>query len=41
MGSRGATRPMMNMEQHSDKEMSMDDQKEMLHHHHIQTLWGY
>ncbi len=48
MGSRGVTRPMMDMKQSDDKEMSMDDmkmskddRKEMLHHHHMQTLWVY
>lgn len=59
MGSRGVTRPMMNMNkdnkheddknmQHGDKnmnmqdmEMSMEQRKQMLHMHHMQTLWIY
>ena len=52
MGSRGVTRPMMNMESNDsggeqenmnmgDMKMSKEDRKEMLHMHHMQTLWIY
>jgi len=51
MGNRGVTRPMMqNMESHEEgsKAMSMEDMKmtdeqrmQMLHMHHMQTLWIY
>ncbi len=48
MASRGVTRPMMHMNdpKESDKgngnmDMSMQDRKQMLHMHHMQTLWVY
>jgi hypothetical protein len=52
MGSRGITRPLMDMQHHRDDtggqksnheemKMSTHDRKEMLHHHHMQTLWVY
>lgn len=47
MGSRGVSRPMMNMDG-SDKKNGQDDMKmdknqrrDMLHMHHMQTLWIY
>jgi hypothetical protein len=52
MGSRGVTRPMMDMEGHEHKKghkhmdmgamkMSADDRMKMLKDHHKQTLWVY
>ena len=52
MGSRGVTRPMINMESNDssgkqesmdmgDMKMNTEDRKKMLHMHHIQTLWIY
>lgn len=52
MGSRGVTRPMMDMESHEHKKghehmdmgamkMSAEDRMEMLRKHHKQTLWVY
>lgn len=46
MGSRGVTRPMMNMEGHEHMDMgsmkmSSDDRMKMMKEHHKQTLWVY
>jgi len=48
MGSRGVTRPMMDMESHNHKDMDMgamkmsaEDRMEMLKKHHKQTLWVF
>jgi len=48
MGTRGITRPIMDMEGHDHKDMdmgsmkmSMDDRMEMLKKHHKQTLWVF
>ena len=50
MGNRGVTRPMMHMDKKEndhhhmemdDMEMTTDQRSQMLHSHHMQTLWIY